>query len=104
MMTIREYCAQRARLARKIAVSLGVAFMVSCVVYDVFAKAKLNSWYVAGGAALLVIGVLSVGLRGIRCPRCGFSLRKVAANEMTPTLPKLNDCPRCGVSLDEPMV
>jgi hypothetical protein len=102
-MTIREYCAHRACFARRVAIALGVAFMVICSAYDVIARVNINTWYVAGAAALLVLAALSAGLRSIKCPRCGMSLRKVAANEMTPTLPKLDAFPRCRVSLDEPM-
>jgi len=56
-----------------------------------------------GAAALLIACVMSAVLLRTKCPRCGFSLRKVISRGGSPTLPKLDACPHCGVSLDEPM-
>jgi hypothetical protein len=101
-MTIREYCAHRSRLARKIAILVGVSWMLGWSAFQVLAKMTINSWYVAGTAALLIACVMNVVLQRTKCPRCGFSLRKVVAQAASSTLPRVDACPHCGVSLDEP--
>lgn len=102
-MTIREYCADRARSVRKVTIILGVIFLVSCSFYTTFAKLQINSWYIAGAALLFIFIVMNVGMTRIKCPRCGTSLRRIAFNELTPVLPQITACPHCRVSLDEPM-
>jgi hypothetical protein len=52
-MTIREYCAARMRLARKIAVPLGVVFIVLCSAYQVTAKVAINLWYIAAATGYM---------------------------------------------------
>lgn len=102
-MTIREYCAARARSLRKVTIILGVLFLLACAVYTTFAKLKINSWYIAGAALLFIYIVMNVGMTRIRCPRCDTSLRQIAFNELSPLLPPAAACPGCGVSLDAPM-
>jgi len=100
-MTIREYCAARARSVRKVTIILGVIFLVSCSVYTTFAKLQINSWYIAGAAGLFIFIVMNAGMTRIRCPRCSTSLRRIAFNELSPLLPPATTCPGCGVNLDE---
>jgi hypothetical protein len=102
-VTIREYCANRARSVRKVTIILGVIFLVSCSFYTTFAKLQNNSWYIAGAAGLFIFVIMNVGTNRIGCPRCDSSLRRAAFNELTPVLPLITACPHCGVSLDEPM-
>jgi hypothetical protein len=101
-MTIREYCANRARSVRKLAIVLGVLFLLSCSFYVTIAKVQINSWYIAGAATVLIATIMSIGMRRIRCPRCDTNLQRVAYNELAPRL-ALTTCPQCNVSLDEPM-
>jgi hypothetical protein len=102
-VTIREYCANRARSVRRVTIILGVIFLVSCSFYATFAKLQINSWYIAGVAGLFIFILMNVGMNRIRCPRCGESLRRAAFNELTPVLPQITACPHCRVGLDEPM-
>jgi hypothetical protein len=90
-------------LARRIAIPLGVAFLILCSGYQVAAKVTITDWYVVGVAVLLVAGAMITVFARTKCPRCRLSLRKVVAQEGSPTLRKLDACPHCGVSLDEAM-
>jgi hypothetical protein len=100
-VTIREYCADRARSVRKVTIILGVLFLLACSAYESIAKLQINSWYIAGAAGLFIFIVMNVGMTRIRCPRCGTSLRRIAYNELSPLRPPAATCPGCGVSLDE---
>lgn len=102
-MTIREYCAGRARKVSNLTIILGVIFLLCWNTYETIAKLQINSWYFAGAATLLIFIVMNVGMSRITCPRCGGSLRRAAYNELTPVLPQITACPHCGVSLDAPM-
>jgi hypothetical protein len=102
-MTIWEYYARRMRLARRIAIPLGVIFLVGSAVFQVLAKVRINSWYLAGAAGLIIVWVMLPILRSTRCPRCGQSLSKVVASAGNGRLPQLDACSHCGVSLDEQM-
>jgi hypothetical protein len=57
-MTIWEYYARRMRLARRIAIPLGVIFLVGSAVFQVLAKVRINSWYLAGAAGLIIVWVM----------------------------------------------
>jgi hypothetical protein len=102
-MTIREYCALRMRLARRIAIPLGVIFLLGSAAFQVLAKVRINSWYLAGVAGLIIACVMLPIFRWTRCPCCGQSLSKVVASSGNGRLPQLDACPHCGVSLDQPM-
>jgi hypothetical protein len=91
------------RLARRIAIPLGVLFLVGSSAYQVLAKVRINSWYLAGGAGVIIVCVMLPIFRRTRCPRCGLSLSKVVASVGNGRLPRLDACPHCGVSLDEQM-
>jgi hypothetical protein len=102
-MTIREYCAKRARSVRKVTIVLGVLFLLACSVYETSAKLQANSWYIAGAALLFIFIVMNVGMTRIRCPRCGNSLRRIVYSELSPMLPPIATCPHCNARLDETM-
>jgi hypothetical protein len=101
-MTIREYCANRARSVRKVAIIIGVLVLLACSAYSTIARLQLNSWYIAGVTGLFIFIVMHIGMNRIKCPRCGASLRHTAYRELSPTAPPLAVCPGCRVSLDEP--
>lgn len=82
---------------------MAVLFMVCCSAYTAIAKVHIDSWYIAGATGLLMVALMHIGMRRIKCPRCASSLSHAAYTELSSVRPPVAACPNCNVSLDEPM-
>ena len=102
-MTIREYCALRMRLARRVGITVGVAALLSLSAYQTWGAVKFNTWFGVAAIVLLIFAVMLPIMWLTRCPRCDHSLSKVVGGSETEGLPYIDACPYCGVSLDQPM-
>jgi ribosomal protein S27AE len=100
-MTIRELIDRKSRLFR-----LGFFVAWTLLAIPLFFELEAPLDYSIGAGLVLLVVVLGLAYRSIRCPRCGGSLWLAGMGFVAPgrTSGAGHNCPNCGVGYGEQAV